>query len=125
MAENSASGGGASANPVDAPPHVLLVVVASDPGSMDDLLTALLDFGVTGATLVDSKGMATVLREEMPIFSGLAALLPGATGSRMLFSVTTPETATTVLDYITNEVRADARPIAVVVPALSVAGLKR
>ena len=105
--------------------RALLIVIASDPAAMDDLLTALLDFGVTGATLVESKGMAAVLREEMPIFAGLMALLPGSTGSRMLFSVTTHETAQRVLDYIDNELRDDTSTIAVVLPAAQVSGLKR
>ncbi|RMH23544.1 MAG: hypothetical protein D6693_11310 [Planctomycetota bacterium] len=125
MAETTAPDAPSAAGPATAPSHVLLVVIASDPASMDDLLTALLDIGITGATLIDSKGMATVLREEMPIFSGLAALLPGTTGSRMLFSVTTSETASQVLDYVTNQMRADAKPIAAVVPVTAVAGLKR
>lgn len=105
--------------------HVLLIVVASDPASFDELLTVLLDFGVSGATLVESKGMAAVLREEMPIFAGLVALLPGATGSRMLFSVTTPDQASKVLDYIAGESRDDTRPIAVTLPILRVSGMKR
>ena len=32
-----------------------------------------------------------MIREDMPIFSGLAALLPQHTGSRMLVSVSTPD----------------------------------
>lgn len=105
--------------------RVLLVLIASDPNSMDDLLTALLDIGITGATLVESKGMAAVLREEMPIFAGLVALLPGATGSRMLFSVTTLAQAELFLKFIDEELRTDVRPIAVVLPILTSAGLKR
>lgn len=105
--------------------HVLLIVIASDPTSMDDLLTGLLDIGITGATLVDSKGMAAALREEMPIFAGLVALLPGATGSRMLFSITTHEQAREALHFIETELRADTRPIAVVTPVLGTVGLTR
>lgn len=105
--------------------RVLLVVIASDPNAMDDLLTALLDIGLTGATVVESKGMAAVLREEMPIFAGLVALVPGATGSRMLFSVATTEQADRVVEFINEDDRSEARPIAVVLPVLQTAGLRR
>ena len=124
MAEKPATRS-ADSTPPAADQRVLLVLIASDPNSMDDLLTALLDIGITGATLVESKGMAAVLREEMPIFAGLVALLPGATGSRMLFSVTTTAQAELFLKFIDEELRTDARPIAVVLPILMSAGLKR
>lgn len=105
--------------------RVLLVVIASDPTAMDDLFTALLDIGITGATIVESKGMAAVLREEMPIFAGLVALLPGATGSRMLFSVATADQAESVAAFIEQEQRSESRPIAVVLPILRSVGLRR
>ncbi len=105
--------------------RVLLVVIASDPTAMDDLFTALLDIGITGATVVESKGMAAVLREEMPIFAGLVALLPSATGSRMLFSIATSEQAASVAEFIENEERSEARPIAVVLPVIRTVGLRR
>jgi len=105
--------------------RVFLVVIASDPTSMDDLLTALLDIGITGATLVESKGMAAVLREEMPIFAGLIALASGATGSRMLFSVTTVQLGQKVIDYVNEELRTDAKTIVVMMPILRSVGLGR
>lgn len=105
--------------------RVLLLIIASDPTVMDDLLTALLDFGVTGATVLESKGLAAVLREEMPIFAGLVSLLPGATGSRTLISITNHATARSVLDFIDADLREDKRPIAAVLPVTHIAGLKR
>lgn len=125
MADSPAQSTTNQADP-NAQEHVLLIVIASDPTSMDDLLTGLLDIGITGATLVDSKGMAAALREEMPIFAGLVALLPSsATGSRMLFSIATLEEAREVLHFIETELRADTRPIALITPVLQVVGLKR
>jgi nitrogen regulatory protein P-II 1 len=124
MADSPAQGATNQTDP-NAEEHVLLIVIASDPTSMDDLLTGLLDIGVTGATLVESKGMAAALREEMPIFAGLVALLPSSTGSRMLFSITTLEQAREVLHFIETELRADTRPIAVITPVLGTVGLTR
>jgi nitrogen regulatory protein P-II 1 len=124
MADSPAQGATNQTDP-NAEEHVLLIVIASDPTSMDDLLTGLLDIGITGATLVESKGMAAALREEMPIFAGLVALLPSSTGSRMLFSITTLEQAREVLHFIETELRADTRPIAVITPVLGTVGLTR
>lgn len=102
---------------------VLLMIVVASPEAMDELVTGMLDIGV-GGTLVDSKGLAAHLREEMPIFSGLAALLPQTTGSRIVFSVARREQAQEVLDYIESEMRHAARPLAFIVPLERVVGLR-
>ncbi len=127
MADSTGPGRNDSAenNAKKSPERVLLLIIASDPTVMDDLLTALLDFGVTGATVVESKGLAAVLREEMPIFAGLVSLLPGATGSRTLLSITDHATARNVLNFIDSDLREDKRPIAAVLPVTHIAGLKR
>ena len=69
----------------------LLVLIARNEDAFDPLITGLLDVGITGATVIESRGIGAVIREDMPFFAGLAALLPQHTGSRMLVSVTTPD----------------------------------
>ena len=91
--------------------RVLLVMIASDHAMFDDLITALLDIGLTGATVIESRGMGAILREEMPIFAGLAALIPEHTGSRVLLSVTTREQAGRVFQYMETELKAANRPM--------------
>ena len=105
--------------------RVLLVMIASDHAMFDDLITALLDIGLTGATVIESKGMGSILREEMPIFAGLAALIPEHTGSRVLLSVTTREQAERVFQFLEDEIKAANRPIALTVPVERTAGLLR
>jgi hypothetical protein len=105
--------------------RVLLVMIASDHAMFDELITALLDIGLTGATVIESRGMGSILREEMPIFAGLAALIPEHTGSRVLLSVTTREQAGRVFKYLDTELKASNRPIAVTVPVENAAGLLR
>ena len=105
--------------------RVLLVMIASDHAMFDDLITALLDIGLTGATVIESRGMGAILREEMPIFAGLAALIPEHTGSRVLLSVTTREQAGRVFQYMETELKAANRPIALTVPIEQAAGLLR
>jgi len=102
---------------------VMLVLVVATPDSLDDLVTAMLDFGI-GGTMVESKGLAAHLREEMPIFSGLASLLPRATGSRMVFSVAPREQVDQMLDFIEGEMDHARRPIGVTLSLEKIVGLQ-
>ena len=103
--------------------QVLLMLVVASPAVLDDLLTVMLDVGI-GGTLVDSKGLAAHLREEMPIFSGLASLLPQTTGSRMVFSIARRSQAGQVLDYIENEMKHAQRPLGIIVDLERVTGVR-
>ena len=78
MPEVSGSGNAAGAHTSG---RVLVLMIVSDPGTLDRLITVLLDIGAPGATVIESKGMASIIREEMPMFAGLAHLLPERTGS--------------------------------------------
>lgn len=67
--------------------HRLLVIILNRAELLDDLLTGFLDLGVPGATVVESRGMGQIIRQDMPIFAGLAALFPENTGSKLIISV--------------------------------------
>jgi hypothetical protein len=118
MAEGG--GGGPGAGGGDG--RVLLLVIVRDRSVLDELVTALLDLGVAG-TMVESEGLMAMVREEMPVFSGLAALIPERTGSRIVVSATTRKLAAGVFEYLANEVRERERPIALTVPIEASLGL--
>jgi len=105
--------------------RLLLIVIASNPATLDDLVTALLDIGITGGTVVESKGLGTILREEMPIFAGLASMLPQNTASRVLISVTTRNLADAFFSYLEQELKQSQRPIVATVPVDRSMGLTR
>jgi len=69
------------------PPLRLFMIILDQPQLVDDLLTGFLDIGVPGATIIESQGMGQIVRQEMPVFAGLAGLFGESTGSRMIFSV--------------------------------------
>ncbi len=100
----------------------LLILIARHDDALDELVTGLLDAGIHGATVIESKGLGQYLRQEMPIFAGLAALLPQTTGSRVVISLTTPEVIERLRTYV-DEMRDEDRPIAIVVPVMDVFGL--
>jgi nitrogen regulatory protein P-II 1 len=55
---------------------------------IDRIMTGFMDIGVTGATLVEGRGMGQIIKEDVPIFAGLAEIFPGGeTDSAMIFSV--------------------------------------
>lgn len=109
----------------DAEQPVLLIVIAADPAGMDDVITALLDIGVTGATVLEGKGLAAVLRDEMPIFAGLGALLPEVSASRVLFAATKRRVADSFFNYLEEELRPSDRPLAFFSPIERSIGLAR
>jgi len=103
---------------------VLLFLIVSDPGALDRLITLLLDVGITGATVIESRGMGAIIREEMPIFSGLAPLLPARTGSRLIVSVTGRQRAGDVLGALEREFKERDRPMAFTTPIAQSLGIK-
>jgi hypothetical protein len=94
---------------------VLLVMIVANQGMLDDLVTAMLDLGIQG-TIIESKGLMSILRDEMPIFSGLAAMIPQRTGSRVVLSVTASGEIDQVFSFLQNELDDDERPIAFTLP---------
>lgn len=106
------------------PERVLLVMILPNRSVLDDIVTGLLDMGVAG-TILESKGLMTLVKEEMPVFSGLAALMGEQTASRVVMSVTTPKGAAEVFHFLESEVSEPDRPIAVTVRLDEVMGLRR
>lgn len=56
----------------------LVIVFLNRAELLEDVLEGLLEIGVSGATVVDSVGMGRILSHEVPIFSGLRQMFPGA-----------------------------------------------
>lgn len=100
----------------------LLILIVRHDDALDELVTGLLDAGIHGATVIESKGLGQYLRQEMPIFAGLAALLPQTTGSRVVISLTTPVVIDRLRAYVAEMLHED-RPIAIVLPVADVFGL--
>jgi nitrogen regulatory protein P-II 1 len=79
----------------------LLICIVNDPRLLDAVLEGFLENEITGATVLDSRGMANFLTEEIPIFTGLKSLFPGG-GSRnhMVFSVMDEEQAERIIPVL-------------------------
>ncbi len=53
----------------------LLVIVLNKIELLNDLLSVMVEVGITDATVLDSGGMGHILAYEVPIFAGLRQLL--------------------------------------------------
>lgn len=103
--------------------RVLLVLIVGSAAAFDDVLTGLLDIGVAG-TVIESKGLMALLREEMPVFGGLASMLPDNTATKIVFSATQRFLADRVFDLLETEFKAGQRPLAFTVPIERVVGMR-
>ncbi len=66
----------------------LLVAVINHEERVDDILSGFVELGITGATIVESRGMGRVLSREVPIFAGLRELdRRSRANNRMIFCV--------------------------------------
>ena len=52
----------------------LLIAVINQEEKLDEILSGLMELGVTGATIINSEGMGRVLSHDIPIFAGLETL---------------------------------------------------
>ncbi|MBL9140601.1 MAG: hypothetical protein JNK53_01935 [Phycisphaerae bacterium] len=100
----------------------LLVLITRTEDTFESVLTTLLDAGITGATIVESKGLGSVLRSELPIFTGLTALLPQDSGSRMIVSICSMDSIDTLNRHL-DQLPVDARPVGVVLHVQGVIGM--
>jgi hypothetical protein len=106
------------------PDRVLLVLIAKSHAVFDEIITILLDVGVSG-TVIDSKGLMALIREELPVFTGLASMVPETTGSRVVLSVTTPANAEQLFEALKAEIPEADRPIVVTLPVHTMLGITR
>ena len=49
----------------------LLVIILNEENYLDDVLSSMVEVGITGATVIDSTRITDVLARDIPIFAGL------------------------------------------------------
>lgn len=79
----------------------LLFCVIKDYRQLDMLLEGFIELGISGATVLDARGMAQVLSSDVPIFAGLSSLFPGGNAdSHVVMSVLPSERVPEVISLI-------------------------
>lgn len=70
----------------------LVIIFMNRIEYLDDLLTAFLEIGVKGATVIDSVGMGRIISYDIPIFAGLRDAFPSSSpGNKTIFTVVKDE----------------------------------
>lgn len=94
-----------------------LFIVLNEVDYLDDLIAALVDVGVSGATILDSQGMASLIvsnkNHDIPIFGSLKLLLEDSRPyNKTIFSVIENENLAERTANMIQEVMEDAGPSA-------------
>ena len=67
---------------------VFLIIILKDYRRLEGLLLGLVELGVTGATVLEGRGLGQFLGSEMPLFLGMRGFFPGsAMDSQLVVSV--------------------------------------
>ena len=106
----------------------LLIAVINQEEKLDEILSGLVELGITGATIVASEGMGRVLSHDIPIFAGLEALARRSRPqNQTLFSVINDDRKVDqvieLLQEICGDFDAPASGIVFTVPVGRVVGL--
>jgi nitrogen regulatory protein PII len=85
----------------------LFVIILNHVEYLEDLLSALLEIGISGATILDSTGMGRVLTTQIPIFAGLRDAFPNATPVNKTILVVVNEDQIDDVEIVLEEVCGD------------------
>ena len=105
----------------------LLVAIINDPDTIDEILSGFIELGITGATILNSEGMGSVLSHDIPIFAGLQTLISGSRSqNRMIFTelpASLVDSAVELLQEISGDLEKPATGIVFTLPVDRVEGL--
>ncbi len=57
---------------------IMVCIILNEEEYVDDLLSAMMELEITGATILDGVGMERVLANDVPIFAGLFQSMGGS-----------------------------------------------
>jgi nitrogen regulatory protein P-II 1 len=105
----------------------LLVAVINHDQLVDDVLAAFVELGITGATVIESKGMGRLLSRDVPIFAGIHSLSARSRpANRTVFCVADDakiEQAIGLIQDICGDLNAPGAGILFTIPVARVEGL--
>ncbi len=105
----------------------LLFCIVHGHRKVEELLTGFLDVGISGATVVDARGMGEILTTQVPIFAGFKSLFPvGGGHTYLIISALEDEQVEVAMDLIEEVAGSFEEPgsgILFTVPVARVKGL--
>lgn len=82
----------------------LAVVFLNKIEYLEDLLSAFLEIGVSGATIIDSVGMGHIISQNIPIFAGLRDTFAGSSPIQKLILAVVEEELITKIDEVLADI---------------------
>ena len=79
----------------------LLICMVKEFKHVDEILAGFLELGITGATVVDARGMGEIITQDIPVFGGLRSLFPrGDLHTYMIISLIEIEALDGIADLV-------------------------
>ena len=107
----------------------LLLAVINHAELVDEVLSGFVELGITGATVLESRGMGRVLSREVPIFAGIPELAAEARPeNRTVLCVVADDkadAALAMLEEVIGGLEKRGAGIACLLPVARVVGLAR
>lgn len=105
-----------------------MIAVINEEEKLDEILSGMVELGITGATIVNSEGMGRVISHDIPIFAGLETIASRSRPqNQTIFSVIREdekvEGVLKLLREICGDLDSPATGIAFTVPVNTVVGL--
>ncbi|MBD3413525.1 MAG: hypothetical protein GF421_03720 [Candidatus Aminicenantes bacterium] len=82
----------------------LIIIFLNKIEYLDDLLSAFLEIGVPGATILDSVGMGHIVSHDIPIFAGLRDFFAGSSPTNKTILMVTQKDMISKIDEVLKDV---------------------
>jgi len=82
----------------------LIILFLNKIEYLEDLLSAFLEIGVPGATILDSVGMGHIISHDIPIFAGLRDFFGGSSPTNKTILVLTKNDLIPKMDEVLKDV---------------------
>ncbi len=82
----------------------LVVIFLNKIEYIEELLSAFLEIGVSGATIVDSVGMGHIISHNIPIFAGLKDTFAGSSPIQKLILIVVEEALIERIDEVLSDI---------------------
>lgn len=82
----------------------LIIIFLNKIEYLDDLLSAFLEIGVPGATVLDSVGMGHIVSHDIPIFAGLRDFFAGSSPTNKTILMVTKKDMISKIDEVLEDI---------------------
>lgn len=82
----------------------LIIIFLNKIEYLDDLLSAFLEIGVPGATVLDSVGMGHIVSHDIPIFAGLRDFFAGSSPTNKTIMIVTKKNMIQKIDEVLEDI---------------------